>query len=168
MQITAKHQLYRLSVLAAVAVLTSVACNNSDYKTSDNSSQPDSIVGGANRSTTKDVAAQDSNAVQMAPRTSPATAVGPATAKTAPAKVAKRRFTSVTTPAAMAAGGSSAPQFPGGQKALDNYVNDHVNYPQDAVDNDVSGVVRVSFVVDEKGRITKAKLIGAQKVGDGL
>jgi len=61
-----------------------------------------------------------------------------------------------------------APQFPGGQRALDNYINKSVNYPQQAIDDDVSGTVHVSFVVDEKGRVTKARVVDAANVGDGL
>lgn len=59
------------------------------------------------------------------------------------------------------------PQFPGGQKALGNYVNDHLDYPQQAIDNNTGGTVMVSFVVDEKGKVSHAKILG-NKVGDGL
>lgn len=64
--------------------------------------------------------------------------------------------------------GGTMPEFPGGQKALDNYVNDHINFPQDAIDKDAQGTVRISFVVDENGRITKAKLMNPERVGNGL
>ena len=36
------------------------------------------------------------------------------------------------------------------QSALDKYVTDNVNYPQQAIDDDMSGIVHVSFVVDER------------------
>jgi TonB family protein len=64
--------------------------------------------------------------------------------------------------------GATAPEFPGGQRALDNYVNDHIQYPKDAIHNDVTGIVRVSFTVEENGRITKVKLVNPEKLGDGL
>jgi TonB family protein len=60
------------------------------------------------------------------------------------------------------------PQFPGGQDALANYVNNHVEYPQQAIDDNTAGVVRVSFVVDEHGKVQHAKVINGQKVGNGL
>jgi protein TonB len=60
------------------------------------------------------------------------------------------------------------PEFPGGQDALANYVNNHVEYPQQAIDDNTAGVVRVSFIVDEHGRVQQAKVIDGQKVGSGL
>ena len=42
MQIKTKNNFYRLGVVAAVAAITSMACNNSDYKTSDNTTAADS------------------------------------------------------------------------------------------------------------------------------
>jgi TonB family protein len=64
--------------------------------------------------------------------------------------------------------GTTAPEFPGGQRALDNYVNAHIKYPKAAINNDVTGIVRVSCTVDENGRITKVKLLNPEKLGDGL
>ena len=169
MQIKGKYPILRLSAIAAVAVFTSVACsNNSDYKTSDNaaSADTDSIVAGTNKSTTRDVAVQDSNAIQNAQPAGKAESKTTDSKATAHAGAKKRGTTSAVMPAAVA--GASTAEFPGGQKALDNYVNDHINYPQTAIDNDVSGVVRVSFVVNESGQITRAKLVGPAKVGNGL
>ena len=60
------------------------------------------------------------------------------------------------------------PQFPGGQKALATYVNNHVEYPQQAIDNNTTGTVMVSFVVDERGKIKDAHVIGSQMPKDGL
>lgn len=60
------------------------------------------------------------------------------------------------------------PQFPGGQDALANYVNNHVEYPQQAIDNNTTGTVMVSFVVDERGKVKDARVIGNQMPKDGL
>jgi len=60
------------------------------------------------------------------------------------------------------------PQFPGGQDALATYVNNHAAYPQQAIDDNTAGIVRVSFVVDEHGKVQHAKVINGQKVGNGL
>jgi len=60
------------------------------------------------------------------------------------------------------------PQFPGGQNALATYVNNHVEYPQQAIDNNTTGTVMVSFVVDERGKIKDAHVIGKQMPKDGL
>lgn len=60
------------------------------------------------------------------------------------------------------------PQFPGGQNALATYVNNHVEYPQQAIDNNTTGTVMVSFVVDERGKVKDAHVIGNQMPKDGL
>ncbi|HWB92828.1 MAG TPA: energy transducer TonB, partial [Puia sp.] len=39
---------------------------------------------------------------------------------------------------------------------------------QKAIDDDVSGVVHVSFIIDETGHVTKAKVMDAAKPADGL
>ncbi len=60
------------------------------------------------------------------------------------------------------------PEFPGGQTALDNYVENHLDYPQQALDDNIAGTVRISFVVDEHGKVVNPKIIGDKKLGDGL
>lgn len=62
----------------------------------------------------------------------------------------------------------SMPEFPGGQQALAAYVENHLNYPQQAVDDNTTGTVRVSFIIDEKGKVIKPKVAGDKKVGNGL
>jgi TonB family protein len=184
-----KHPLYALPVAAAILALGAVACNNSDYKTSD-SSTPDSATTqlnpaaastpagqpSANQPTSTDMDTVD-NMGKVRPSTSATKAdadkqgvakSGTATPPARPTAMHHRKKATTTIVMTETMAGATAPQFPGGQKALDNYVNDHINYPQDAIDNDVSGIVRVQFIVDEHGKITKAKLISPQKVGEGL
>jgi TonB family protein len=60
------------------------------------------------------------------------------------------------------------PQFPGGQGALEDYVNNSVDYPQQAVDQNTSGTIRVSFIIDENGKVMNAHLLGGQRLGNGL
>jgi protein TonB len=190
MQITMKNNFYRLGAVAAIAAFTSVACNNSDYKTGDNSSATDSSAAmnpaasstaiGQPATAAGQPATADMDTVNMGKTGTPTSTTDPnkgaASSSTAkPSKVTtpvagvkgrKRASTSIVYTDKMA--GATMPEFPGGQRALDNYVNDHINYPQDAVDNDVTGIVRVSFVVDENGKISKAKLVSPQRVGNGL
>ena len=59
------------------------------------------------------------------------------------------------------------PSYPGGQSAVDDYVNNNINYPQGALDNGKEGRVLVAFTVDENGKISNAHTIGKQ-VGAGL
>lgn len=156
---------YRLTnsfLIAAFALCGLVACNSNDYKTDDSSSDK--------------TATDTSNApVVTTPTTSPVTT--PATDK---GSVAKRKGRMTIK---MPAGNNTdkmvkdkegiynwaeaAPEFPGGQNALDNYVNNNIDYPEKAIDDNTAGTVRVSFVVDEHGKVTRAHIIG-DKLGNGL
>ncbi|HEV8508040.1 MAG TPA: energy transducer TonB [Chitinophagaceae bacterium] len=59
------------------------------------------------------------------------------------------------------------PAYPGGQTALEDYINSHIEYQQPAIDNNTEGTVDVQFVVDENGSVSNAKVIGNQ-LGNGL
>jgi len=59
------------------------------------------------------------------------------------------------------------PTYPGGQEALESYVNNNITYQQPALDENVEGTVNVQFVVDENGKVTNAKTIG-KELGNGL
>ena len=60
-----------------------------------------------------------------------------------------------------------APVFEGGHSDLENYITNHIEYPQEAVDNNVEGVVNVQFTIDENGKVGNVKTIG-NKIGYGL
>ena len=59
------------------------------------------------------------------------------------------------------------PTYPGGQAALDKFINDNVAYPGKAIDNNKEGTVIVGFGIDENGKVTNAK-VTSPVVGDGL
>ena len=59
-----------------------------------------------------------------------------------------------------------SPVYPGGRDALQSYINDHIEYPQSAIDNNSEGTVDVQFVVDENGKVTDARAIGSQLNND--
>jgi periplasmic protein TonB len=59
------------------------------------------------------------------------------------------------------------PAYSGGQNALENYITNNIQYPQEAIDNNVEGVVKVQFGVDENGNVTNVSTIG-NKIGYGL
>lgn len=58
------------------------------------------------------------------------------------------------------------PLFPGGQSALDDYINNNIVYPQDAIDNSSEGRVAVIFVVDENGKVTNVHHTGGSARAD--
>jgi protein TonB len=60
-----------------------------------------------------------------------------------------------------------APAFDGGDAGIENYVTNNIEYPQDAIDNNVEGTVTVQFGVDENGNVSNVSTVG-NKIGHGL
>lgn len=60
-----------------------------------------------------------------------------------------------------------APAFQGGDAGIENFITNNIEYPQDAIDNNVEGTVTVQFGVDENGNVSNVSTIG-NKIGYGL
>ena len=50
------------------------------------------------------------------------------------------------------------PEFQGGSEALAKFMIDHVRYPDEAKKEKITGKVFISFVIDEKGNVTEARV----------
>jgi len=59
------------------------------------------------------------------------------------------------------------PAYSGGQSGIENFINNNIEYPQDAIDNNVEGTVHVQFGVDENGNVSNVTTVG-NKIGFGL
>jgi TonB family protein len=59
------------------------------------------------------------------------------------------------------------PEYPGGKKAIQKYIEENIQYPAQAVEEEVEGTVNITFAVDENGNVYKATTIGS-KIGYGL
>ena len=59
------------------------------------------------------------------------------------------------------------PEYPGGEAALSKFVESNISYPQNAIDQDTEGTVNVSFIIDEKGKVTNPVATG-KTAGNGL
>lgn len=57
------------------------------------------------------------------------------------------------------------PEFPGGLEARNKFIADNIKYPQIARDNNITGKVFVTFVVEKDGRLTNIKLL--RDIGGG-
>lgn len=57
------------------------------------------------------------------------------------------------------------PSFPGGMEAMYKFLAENIKYPQEARDNNISGKVYVTFVVETDGRITNPRLL--RDIGGG-
>ena len=51
------------------------------------------------------------------------------------------------------------PRFPGGDTAFNQYIAQHVRYPEVATENGVEGTVTVKFIVEADGRITHVQAV---------
>lgn len=51
------------------------------------------------------------------------------------------------------------PQYPGGDKALQKFMEKNLQYPVTAIENGVEGTVYISFIVERNGGITSVKVI---------
>lgn len=56
--------------------------------------------------------------------------------------------------------------FPGGEKALMDYVRSHINYPAYEKEADISGKVLVRFVVEKDGSVSNVEIL--KKVSPGI
>jgi TonB family protein len=154
-----------LGLIAAIVLGGMAACNSSDY-TSNKSGSSDSS---AMATMTSDSSTGVGDSMKAADS---------ASAKTTRVKHRKGK-TSITWPMAgnekisMDKEGvynraEAMPEFPGGQDGLANYINNHLNYSQQAIDNNTDGTIQVSFVVDENGKVVNPKVISVKKLGNGL
>ena len=56
-------------------------------------------------------------------------------------------------------------EFPGGLQALSQFIADNIKYPQLAKENNITGRVFVSFVVEKDGRVGQVKIL--RDIGGG-
>ena len=52
-----------------------------------------------------------------------------------------------------------APEFPGGVDSMYAFISRNIKYPEEALKNNVSGNVYVTFVVEKDGQITSTRLL---------
>ena len=51
------------------------------------------------------------------------------------------------------------PSFKGGMSALSNWIGEHMQYPEEALKNNIKGKVVASFVVEQDGSITNVEIV---------
>lgn len=54
-----------------------------------------------------------------------------------------------------------SPEFPGGEKQLQKFITDHIQYPEDAQKQGLEGKVFVSFIVEKDGSVSNKKIVKA-------
>lgn len=61
----------------------------------------------------------------------------------------------------------SNPTYPGGERAIESYIYNHLNYPREALNTNTQGTVNISLVVNQNGSVSYAHVIG-KSLGHGL
>lgn len=51
------------------------------------------------------------------------------------------------------------PEFSKGLKGLNNYLKENVKYPEEAIEQGITGIVMVSFTIDKEGNIQNVKAV---------
>lgn len=51
------------------------------------------------------------------------------------------------------------PEYPGGKQALQSFINAHLQYPADALEQKLEGVVVVHYEVDDNGIVVSSKVM---------
>jgi TonB family protein len=162
MRNTLNDKLTKLCVVAALSMGALVACKDQDSdKTSDRSPVTTDTTTSVPSGTTSSYAAKDASS-------SSTSAIAKRKGRTIVSMPVSNNDKVMMDKMGVYNKAQVMPQFPGGQNALAVYVLDHVEYPQQAIDDNTTGTVRVSFVVDEKGRVKNAHVIGRRQTGDGL
>jgi TonB family protein len=157
---TSNNKLTNLFVIAALSMSALVACTDNADKTGDRNP----VVTGdssAVADSTSGYGSKDAAGTKSMAKKKGKASVAMSSSGAAREKAVKDNEGVYKNPTVM-------PEFPGGQNGLETYVNNRVQYPEQAIEDNTAGVVRVSFVVDEHGKVMNAKIIGGQKVGDGL
>jgi periplasmic protein TonB len=183
-----KFPVKALCSIAVVSTLLISACNNNDTSKSETNTVSTTDTSAPMMvDTTNQVNMMDTGATKMGPinmDTSIANA-NKTTAKTGmakpdPSKKGKKGKALITetpsskmkTDATPDASGAYRnvdyiPSFPGGYKGLQKYFDDNLEYPTDAQDQGVEGIVRIGFTVDEKGKLMNPMVEGNNE-GYGL
>lgn len=50
------------------------------------------------------------------------------------------------------------PEYPGGKTAMQKYIRENLQYPKDALEQKIEGIVRVWYQVDDNGKVVDAKI----------
>jgi TonB family protein len=176
-----KLNLWKSAAAILILSMTTIGCNVNDKNEATEASSVSSSDSSYTNGTT--VVNIDSTTTTVTTTTSSDGTIAAgsgAVAKPNPAKKGKKGKVLISpAPVPMASGVMEAdntgvysnveyiPSFPGGNKGLQAFFDKNIQYPEDASAEGVDGMVSVTFVVDETGRLS-SPTTGGQKLGYGL
>jgi protein TonB len=147
-------------ILALVCLLLiAISCNN-DNKSGNNSTTgtTETVTDTSNNTTVIPSTKTDTSTKTTAKKIGKISIKDVAVDKTKAMKTDEKGYYNYT---------ETAPSYPGGHTALENYITNNIEYPQEAIDNNVEGTVYVMFTVDENGKVANVKTTGTA-LGYGL
>jgi len=139
-------------VIMSLILIFTQACNNNKESEKNPKTNENNITTGDT------TAAQSANKMNTGKKTGKVSAGIPPVDKSSKMETDKMGYYNYT---------ETAPTFPGGQGSLESYINNNIQYPQQAIDNGAEGTVNVRFTIDENGKPGNAKTTGAA-IGYGL
>ncbi len=57
------------------------------------------------------------------------------------------------------------PIYPGGIKAIRQFIKEHLKYPEEALSNKIEGAVRVSYAINHQGKVIRTKITSSLGYG---
>ena len=160
MKKNSRPKIWALAMAGSVFFMT--ACNNGEYtkNSSENPANPDTAVSNA--------PATDTSTASVSANKANKNSATSSKRKVSVGKMSESKMTAMKPDKdGVYEMTDVRPAYPGGQAALEDYINSHIEYQQPAIDNNTEGTVDVQFVVDENGSISNAKIIG-KELGSGL
>ncbi|MCB9082364.1 MAG: TonB family protein [Lewinellaceae bacterium] len=53
------------------------------------------------------------------------------------------------------------PAYPGGDKALLAFIKEHLQYPPEAIEKEISGTVRIRYTINYEGKVIRSKVLSS-------
>lgn len=160
----------------ALALLTgflfSCTVNDRNDDTGSNSEIMNDHSEAVNTPAIKDTMDATNPTIYNSPDTMAAPGMAPGTAKPDPAKKGMKGKVSLNDPGTKGTANATSdnsgvyvspeilPSFPGGYKGMQKFFDDNLQYPENASNEGVEGVVNVSFIVDENGKLSNPTIDG--------
>lgn len=163
-----------LAIAGGLFIYAASSCNSAKDESNVSTGTDTSMMATVTSSATGDPAMAKPDSATMATMTGPDSIMG----KPNPAKKGKKGSVTLNMGMNKVSGSEDLtdaegyytnvyPSYPGGDKALANYFSRNIQYPQEASENGVEGVVSISFTVDENGKVASAKTTNP-KLGYGI
>ena len=154
-----KSSLKKIVIVMLLAEVLFYSCDNNNNSGKSSTTETDTTTTTINNDTSSTIADTSSTSATRKGRRTGRVAVAPVainkTQKMATDKTGFYNYAEVT------------PAYNGGQGAIETYITNNIQYPEEAIDNNIEGTVNIQFGIDENGNVSNVKAVG-EKLGYGL